>query len=133
MLAPGDFTDRPFGCPPDIVLDIPVPPSVNRTRKVDHAAARMVEKWKAAADVLLMASGQYRAAKRAPPLDRFELQIILCERQCLLDPDNTIKAAVDYLRRLELIQNDDKRYFRRLTVTWGDAPEGCRLVLRGAA
>jgi Holliday junction resolvase RusA-like endonuclease len=128
-----DTSDRPFALPPDVILDIPVPPSVNRTRRVDYAAAREVEDWKEAADMLLMASGQYRAAKRPRPLDRFELSIILDEQKCALDPDNIIKAAVDYLRRIELIKNDDKRYFRRLTVEWGAAPEGCRLVLRGAA
>jgi hypothetical protein len=44
-----------------------------------------------------------------------------------------VKAAIDYLRRVGLIHNDDKRYLRRLVVEWGDAPEGCRLILRGAA
>lgn len=133
MLEARDFTDRPFGCPPDIVLDIPLPPSVNRTRRIDHAAAAMVETWKRAADLTLMASGQYRAARKAEPLERFELQIILCEKRCPLDPDNPVKAAVDYLRRIELIKNDDKRYMRRLVVEWGEAPEGCRLILKGAA
>lgn len=128
-----DTTDRPFGLPPDIVLDVPVPPSVNRTRKIDFRAAALVEKWKADADAMLMLSGQYRAAKRVPIGDRVELTIILDEQKCDLDPDNSVKAAIDYLRRIELIRNDDKRFMRRLVVEWGYAPEGCRLVLRGAA
>lgn len=128
-----DTTDRPFGLPPDIVLDVPIPPSVNRTRKIDHAAAAEVEKWKAAADVMLMASGQYRAAVRIGVPERFELTIVLDEASCRLDPDNPVKAAVDYLRRIELIRNDDKRYMRALHVIWGEAPEGCRMILKGAA
>ena len=32
----------------------------------------------------------------------------------------------------DMMDNDDKRYLRKLTVEWGAAPEGCRLVLRGA-
>ncbi len=130
---PPDVSDRPFALPADIVLDVPVPPSVNKTRRVDPAAAREVEEWKRQADMLLMASGQFRAATRAGPVDRFELTIILSEKKCRLDCDNPVKSAVDYLRRLELIKNDDKRYMRRLVVEWGEAPAGCRLVLRGAA
>mgnify|MGYP001607902233 CR=1 FL=1 len=132
MLDARDLTDRPFGCPPDIVLDIPLPPSVNRTRKIDYAAAAEVEDWKRRTDLVLMAHGQYRAAKKAA-LDRFEITIILSEQDCPLDLDNPIKAAIDYLRRIELIKNDDKRYMRRIVVEWGEAPEGCRLVLRGVA
>lgn len=128
-----DTTDRPFGLPPDIVLDVPIPPSVNRTRKIDFRAAALVEKWKADADAMLMLSGQYRAAKRVPIGDRVELTIILDEQKCDLDPDNPVKAAIDYLRRIELIRNDDKRFMRKLTVEWGVAPEGCRLILKGAA
>lgn len=130
---PPDVSSPPFALPADVVLDIPIPPSVNRTRRVDMAAAAATEDWKRQADLLLMATGQYRAARRAPPLERFELLIILDEKRCRLDPDNPVKAAVDYLRRIELIKNDDKRYMRRIVVEWGEAPEGCRLILRGTA
>lgn len=129
-----DTSDVPFALAPDIVLDVPVPPSVNVTRRIDPAAARKVEEWKRAADVLLMASGQYRTARARGGLPgRFELKIILCEKRCRLDADNPVKAAIDYLRRIELISDDDKRFMRRLTVEWGAAPAGCRLVLREAA
>ncbi len=128
-----DFADRPFGCPPDVVLDIPVPPSVNVTRKVNKAALGKVDDWKVSADALVMASGQYRFAKRNPVGERFDLTIIFDENRSRLELDNGIKSAIDYLRRLELIKNDDKRYMRALHIVWGKAPEGCRLVLRGAA
>lgn len=127
------FIDPPFAVAPDIILDVPVPPSVNKTRKLDKRALKAVEKWKHQADVRLMVSGQYRQAKRQKLPVRFELTIILDEQKCRLDADNPIKAAIDYLRRLELIQNDDKRFMRGLHVLWGEAPEGCRLILRGAA
>lgn len=128
---PPDVSAPPFLPAPDIVLDVPLPPSVNRTRRIDPAAAGEVERWKKSADMLLMAAGQYRAAKKAA-FDRFEITIILNE-DCRLDLDNPVKAAIDYLRRIEVIPNDDKRHLRKLTVVWGEAPEGCRLVLRGAA
>lgn len=126
-----DFSDPPFGIPPDVILDIPVPPSVNRTRKLDRRALGEIEAWKSDCDKSLMASGQYRVAKKHKPEGRFELKIILCEQKCALDADNPVKAAIDYLRRIELIRNDDKRFLRRFTVEWGDAPRGCRLILRG--
>lgn len=127
------FIDRPFGCPPDTVLDIPVPPSVNATRTLNKAALRKVDAWKASADKRLMASGQYRAAKCTPVGDRFEVKIILCETKCKLDADNPAKAAIDYLRRIELIPDDSPKHMRRLVIEWGEAPEGCRIILRGAA
>lgn len=131
-IPPIDASDPPFAVAPDIILDIPVPPSVNETRKVNWPARRIVEQWHADCDVSLMASGQYRAAKRAGLGDRFEVTIILCEKQCALDADNPIKSAIDYLRRLELIKDDDKRFMRGLHVVWGEAPKGCRIILRGA-
>lgn len=127
------FRDRPFGAPLELMLDIPVPPSVNETRRIDHAAARKVEAWKAAADIALMVSGQYKLAKRAAMPGRFELTITLCERQCRLDADNPVKAAIDYLRRIELIRDDAPRFMRKLTVEWGFAPAGCRLTVKSIA
>ncbi len=127
------FANPPFGCPPDIVLDIPIPPSVNATRRVNKAALGKVDEWKCSADALVMASGQYRFAKQNPVGEKFELTIIFDEGKSRLDLDNGVKAAIDYLRRIELIKNDDARYLRALHIVWGKAPEGCRLVLRGSA
>lgn len=127
-----DSADRPFGCPPDVVLDIPCPPSVNETRRVNRASLGKVNDWKMSADATIMASGQYRFARQNPVGERFELTIIFSE-DSRLDLDNGIKSAIDYLRRIELIKNDSKKYMRALHIVWGKAPEGCRLVLRGAA
>jgi hypothetical protein len=125
-----DMGDVPFGCPPDTILDLPVPPSVNKTRRVNWAAMSVVADWIKRADVLLTASGQYRMAKKQKINGPYELTIILNEAMCKLDPDNPIKTPIDYLRRLELIPNDSPKFARRIVIEWGDAPEGCRLVLR---
>jgi len=131
-----DTSDRPFALPPaEICLDILVPPSTNLTRRHNPAAWGKIERWKVATDKMLMASGQYRAAKGWAARNdsgRFEIKIILSE-QCRLDLDNPTKSAIDYLRRIQLIRNDDKRYLRKLTVVWGFAPSGCRILLREAA
>lgn len=125
------FTDRPFGAPLDIVLDLPVPPSVNKTRRINTKWIGKTEAWRRQADLLLMSSGQYRAARKLP--GRFEVKIILCERQCRLDIDNTAKSAIDYLKRIELVSDDSPKFMRRLVIEFGDAPAGCRIILKEVA
>ena len=44
MLAPS-FANPPFACPPDTILDVPLPPSVNRTRKIYWRGHRQHEAW----------------------------------------------------------------------------------------
>ena len=122
------MADAPFHCPPDTVLDIPLPPSVNRTRRLDKAALPKVKAWKEAADKTIMASGQMRRAWRN--MKRYELTIVLDEAQCNLDPDNPVKSAIDYLRRIEIITDDAPKNARRITIEWGDAPAGMRLIIR---
>lgn len=128
------FADPPFGCPLDVILDIPVPLSVNHTRRENKAARGDVEKWLTTADATLMASGQFRTArKQRKPDQPCEIRIILCPVKCKLDPDNPIKNAVDYLRRIEMLKNDTGKFVRRLVVEWGKAPEGCRIVISESA
>lgn len=128
------FIDRPFGCPLDTILDIPVPLSVNRTRKINRAALSDVRDWYAKADAAIMASGQFRTArKHRDPATPCEIKIILSETQCRLDPDNPVKNAIDYLRRLELIENDTGKHVRKITIEWGAAPKGCRIVISDSA
>lgn len=129
-----DMTDRPFGCPLDIILDIPVPLSVNRTRRENRAAKRDIDNWLVKADAAIMSSGQYRAARRQrKPEQPCEIKIILDPGKCRLDPDNPVKNAIDYLRRLELLTNDTGKFVRRIVVEWGAAPAGCRLVISESA
>ena len=122
------MADAPFHCPPDTVLDVPVPPSVNRTRSVNWAGMRETTAWRKRAGMMLMASGQYRRAQKKIP--RFEIKIVLCETLCRLDLDNTAKHAIDYLRHLGIITNDAPQNMRRVTVEWGLAPAGCRITVK---
>lgn len=118
-----DFSDPPFGPAPDIVLDLPAPPSVNRTRKVDKSALPMIAAWTRAADALVMAA--WAGGKRPKTvLDRFEAIIVLSEDSVRIDADNGIKKLLDYAKRLGLIVDDGPRHLRQITVRWGDAPRG---------
>jgi Holliday junction resolvase RusA-like endonuclease len=111
--------------PAEIMLDLPAPMSVNRTRKIDwHAKARM-DSWARVADAIVMSQGKLIGIKGP-----FELHITMSGSISKLDLDNGLKQTIDYLRRIEVIENDDPKFMRRLVVDWGTAPEGCRVIVR---
>ena len=112
----------PRGTP--IVLHLPFPLSVNATRRVDWRHAKQSRLWIQRADQLVMTQKPLRTAPAA-----FELAVVLSEAHGDLDTDNGLKILIDYLRRIEIIVNDSKRYFRRLVVEWGDAPHGCKVTV----
>jgi Holliday junction resolvase RusA-like endonuclease len=128
------MADPPFACPPDIVLDLPPPPSVNRTRKVDWTARRQVTAWHNVANAyVLAAKGRQVSPLKLTRVSRFELLIVLSERQTRIDLDNGLKALIDYLRKIELIEDDSPKHLRRLVVEFGTAPFGCRVTVRPCA
>lgn len=120
--------ELPFRPQIETILDLPVPPSVNRTRRIDYRSVGKVNEWKKLADETLWASGQFRAAQKG--IERFELHITLDEKKCRLDQDNGVKALVDYLRRLGIIVNDSKKHWRKTVIEWGSAPTGCRVTVK---
>jgi Holliday junction resolvase RusA-like endonuclease len=111
-------------------LDLPVPPSVNRSRKVHWRGQARRAQWKSAADALVLAHARGRRATIEGP---FEATVTLSESATRMDLDNAVKSLIDYAREIELIRDDGPKHMRRLVVQWGDAPEGCRLVLRELA
>ena len=127
------FVDRPFGCPLDITLDVPVPPSVNVTRRIDHAGQRAVKNWKKNADNHLIQSSQYRRARTAlggKAANKFMIVVTLDETQTGIDLDNAIKVTLDYLKSRELIVDDGQNHCRGIDLRWGEAPAGCRITLK---
>ena len=107
-----------------ITLDLPVPPSVNRTRKVDWKAAVVFKSWIQQADTMVIAS-RLKLSK----LFCFSLHIVISEKHTRIDLDNGIKWLIDYLRRIEVIADDSPKHLRKLTVEWGEAPEGARVTV----
>jgi Holliday junction resolvase RusA-like endonuclease len=131
MDAQPSYSDPPFAVAPDIVLDLPVPPSVNRTRRVDWAAVRTMKAWSNVADAyVLAAKGRTISPLKLIKIPRFELIVALDEHQTRIDLDNGLKALIDYLRRIELIEDDSPKHMRRIVVEWGRAPYGCRVTVR---
>lgn len=129
-MQPVDTSNRPFGLPAEIVLDLPAPPSVNRTRRVDWRGQHAAEHWQSIADKVVMATRRHDQPRKVE--GPFELHVMLSPT-VKADPDNGLKNLIDYLRRIEVIQNDSPKYFRKLTVEWGTAPEGCRVTVKACA
>jgi Holliday junction resolvase RusA-like endonuclease len=128
------LTDPPFAVAPDIVLDLPAPLSVNRTRKVDWVGKRKWTAWQNVADgYVLAAKGRSRSPLKIAKIARFELLITISEQHSRVDLDNGLKGLIDYLRRIELIEDDGPKHMRRLTVEWGPAPYGCRVTIKPLA
>jgi len=105
-------------------LDIPRPPSVNRFKgKLGNKSPCVVE-WRARADQYLRAAGRY-------PRIIGEYEIIVTfpiKKFGTFDAENFMKALSDWLQSREVVEND--RLARWLCVTWGEAPEGCRVRIR---
>ena len=114
-----------------IVLDLPVPPSVNRTRRVYWEAGRRFKGWIRTADAMVLAQ---RARTRDPQPrsvpSPFAVEVVLSEAHTKIDLDNGLKWLIDYLRRIEVIEDDGWEHMREIVVRWGKAPEGCRITVR---
>jgi Holliday junction resolvase RusA-like endonuclease len=129
-----DTSAPPFAVPSDIILDLPVPPSVNRLRRIDWAKRDVARAWVNVADAyIIVAKGRTISPLRLRKLSRFELLIVLSEHHTKIDLDNSLKSLIDYLKRIEIIEDDGPKHMRRLTVEWGLAPHGCRVTVRACA
>jgi Holliday junction resolvase RusA-like endonuclease len=134
-----DTSCPPFALPPEaaVMLDLPVPPSVNKTRRYDFTHSKLVRAWKDQAEPLVLAAKTSTINPlRLSKIERFEIAIIVSEDDTDMDLDNGIKCLVDYLKTIGVIRDDAKKNMRGLTVIWGDsadAPEGCRVFVRPCA
>lgn len=128
-----DTSDRPFAPPADIEVDLPMPPSVNRIWRANRAGKNKVsispeyDQWRRHADRLAMALGSCRGVKKI--MGKFEAKIVLKRQKG--DLDNRVKGVLDWAQSRELIRDDQD--CERLIVEWGEAPHGCRLILRPVA
>jgi Holliday junction resolvase RusA-like endonuclease len=109
-----------------IVLDLPLPISVNESRRIDWRTHKKVRDWTKQADALFL---MQKRRLGSPIAGRFEVTITLPE-SCPLDADNCVKLPIDVLRRFGLITNDSPKFMRRVTVEFGEAPAGCRVTVK---
>jgi hypothetical protein len=128
MDAIPSMADAPFHAPPDVVLDLPPPVSVNKTRRIDWGGMKRAKNWRKVANGYLMMVRQ-----RPTRIPRFEILIVLDEATVACDADNSAKMVIDYLRLIEIIEDDSPKHMRKVTIEWGHAPLGCRVTVRPCA
>jgi len=113
-------------------LDLPIPPSVNRLRRVDWAGNKKRHEYYLRTDLFLVAHGP-----RPPPVrlitGTFEIRIQIPESLSGIDLDNHAKAILDYLVSREFIPDDAKKYLRRLTIEWGSPTPACHVTIKGTS
>jgi crossover junction endodeoxyribonuclease RusA len=115
-----------------MVIDLSMPPSVNsiwrysRARKKPYLAERY-QTWKRDADNRFLANRKAWRSIKGP----FKATVVFAkEKRGRSDLDNRVKALMDWLQRAAIIENDS--LCESLSVSWGYAPEGCRVKLRAA-
>lgn len=122
---PSLSADRP---PPGFMIGLPRPPSVNTFGMTVKGGmykplgnrSRGVQYWAVECDRLIMAMRPKPHAVKGP----FTIDITWRSTDFgVFDIDNPIKPLLDYLQRIELIEND--KWCRRLSVSWGPAAMGC--------
>lgn len=111
-----------------VVLDLPAPISVNKTRRIDYRSMPALKEWRRQADALYLLQKRQCLAS-GTITGPFEATITISS-SCRLDLDNGIKLLLDTARAYELVPGDSPRFLRKLTVEFGDAPEGERLLIR---
>jgi Holliday junction resolvase RusA-like endonuclease len=110
-----------------ICLNLPLPPTVNgiyRYGKGRLYKAEGYKQWQTDAGWAI----KEQRHRQMPVNGHFTSHIILSqERRGVSDIDNRLKALFDLLETHDLIKND--RLQDKLTVEWGEAPEGCKVYI----
>jgi len=122
-----DTSHPPFALPPDIVLDLPPPISVNRIWRKSKAGvikSMAYLRWIKRADAMLLEFGQLKGVRPIP--GKFTALILV--KRSNLDLDNNSKSVLDFLQSRNFIVND--KLCEELTLRWGDAPTGCRVTVK---
>jgi Holliday junction resolvase RusA-like endonuclease len=120
--------DAPFHNPADLVIALPMPPTTN------HLFATVGKKRIRSAEYSgwLLEAG-YRLKSQRPPLmaGRVSLLIEVEEPKTARRTDigNREKAVTDLLVTHRVLQGDDQRFVREITLKWADVA-GVRITVR---
>ena len=129
MGADIDTNNRPIE-KTHISFDLPIPPSVNRLRRVDWANNRKRQEYYLRSDLFLTAHGPRPAPVRLIK-GAYEIRIQIPESLSGIDLDNHCKVILDYLVSREIVPDDSRRFLRRLVVEWGSPTPACRITIKG--
>lgn len=116
-------------------INLPLPPSTNRLWRhmvAKGGQARVYKsreyiEWTRVADRYLLA-GREPGWAQAMIVGPFDCEIVL-DRKKLRggDPDNRVKALLDWLQSRGIVKND--KHVRELKVTVGECELGCRITV----
>lgn len=122
--------DAPFHNPAKLIIALPMPPTTNNLFATDRSSRR---RFRTSDYLAWVKEAGWRLNAQRPPLMAGKV-ILLIEveepktkhRQ---DVANREKAVVDLLVSHRVIQGDDQRFVRELTMRWAPV-EGVRITVR---
>ena len=114
----------------EITLDLPIPPSVNRTRRVDWGGHKQVKEFYLRSDLFLSAHDREAPRKTRVITGPYQLTIAIPETLSGIDLDNHCKTLIDYLVAREFVAGDGKQHLRRLVVEWAFETVACRITIK---
>lgn len=122
--------NAPFHMPAELVIELPMPPSSNNMFATDKKSGR---RFRTAEYSGWLLEAGYRLNAQRPPLMAGKVAILIeveepktARRQ---DVCNREKAVTDLLVSHRVIQGDDQRHVRELTMRWAPV-EGVRVTVR---
>ncbi len=109
-----------------IVVDLPAPISVNRSRRIDWSTYPKVKEWQRQADNLFLVQ---KRGLPPPIAGKYEITLTLKDGS-KIDADNTVKLLIDTVRRFRLVTDDSPEFMRRVVIEFGEVKEGCRVTVK---
>jgi crossover junction endodeoxyribonuclease RusA len=111
-----------------MILDLPMPPSANSMwvhAGQRHYLSKGYKEWGVTCIALGMLHGWHKHQVKG----KFTAVIILNRSKARKgsDADNRIKPLLDLLQRLGVVEND--KFCEKVSAEWGDAPDGCRVIV----
>lgn len=112
-----------------LTLHLPPPVSVNKHRRIDWRNRSAYIAWREWAGKLFMEQGGLRFN---PPIKgRYAAIVTIDPHHTKCDLDNTVKAAIDFLVTMGVVEGDGPMHMREITVKWGPTKHGTTVSVIG--
>ena len=118
-------------------FNLTIPPSVNKSRRINWAAHKEHKAWSINAGKELQAIGALKDSKTIK--GQYAARIVINENLFRGDLDNLVKALLDFAVRHRLVEGDGPKHLREIRVRWSnkmsndyppdEAPRGVSLTL----
>ena len=125
------MADPPFACPPDVVVTLPMPPTTNNLFAGNgkrRFRTEAYEAWIIEAGFLLNRQNPRTVNGKVNLL--IEVEEPKTARR--MDVANREKATTDLLVSHGVIEGDDQRFVREITLRWADV-SGVRVTVKACA